>query len=424
MGKKVCVLGMGYVGLPTATLLAVNGYSVVGVDTNARVVESLSKADLHIQEPNLKELVEDRLRSGNLRISALPEEADAFIIAVPTPITSENTADLCAVKAAAESILPHLRKGNLVVLESTVPPGTTQNVLLPILKRAPIVGDDEVLLAHAPERVLPGNILGELVENSRVIGGINTLSATMARELYRSFAKGDIHLTDATTAETVKVMENAYRDVNIAFANEMAMVAEVVGIDIWQAIELANKHPRVNILSPGPGVGGHCIPVDPWFLAEVVPGTASLIPAARRVNDAMPGHVLSILKRELEPISRPLVTLFGVAYKGNVDDVRNSPAFPLLEEMLALDWQVAMFDPHVKTLIKHQERLKELDSSVKGSHCVVVLTDHREFLGIDPAKVAPLMEERLLVDCRNRLDHDAWRRHGFRVVVLGNGAVA
>ncbi|MBI4284245.1 MAG: nucleotide sugar dehydrogenase [Chloroflexi bacterium] len=424
MSKKVCVLGLGYVGLPTATLLAVNGHSVVGVDTDARVVKSLQKGEPYIQERNLKALLETALRSGNLRISSLPEEADAFIIAVPTPITPEKKADLCAVEAASESIVPYLGKGNLVVLESTVPPGTTKNIVLPILRRASTAGDGEVYLAHAPERVLPGNILWELVQNSRVIGGIDPTSAKVAQELYRSFVEGEIYLTDATTAETVKVMENAYRDVNIAFANEMSSMAEAIGIDIWQAIELANKHPRVNILSPGPGVGGHCIPVDPWFLAEVFPESASLITGARRVNDGMPHHVVSLVRRELDSISRPVVTLLGVSYKGNVDDVRNSPAFPILEEMLALGWQVTMYDPHVRAITKHQELLKDLEASVRGSHCIVVLADHREFLDIDAARVAPLMEERLVIDCRNLLDQDTWRRCGFRVVVLGNGSFA
>jgi UDP-N-acetyl-D-mannosaminuronic acid dehydrogenase len=415
---------MGYVGLPTATLLAVNGHFVVGVDTNQGIVGTLSKATPHIQEPDLKDMVEDTLGSGNLRVSSVPENADVFIIAVPTPITDEKKADLRAVEAAAESIIPHLRRGNLVILESTVPPGTTQNVLLPILKRAPSGEGDDIYLAHAPERVLPGNILSELVQNSRVIGGIDLQSAKVAQEIYQSFVKGEIYLTDATTAETVKVMENAYRDVNIAFANEMSSMAEAIGIDVWQAIQLANKHPRVNILDPGPGVGGHCIPVDPWFLAEAFPENASLITEARRVNDAMPQHVLSIIKRELGSLTKPVVTLFGVAYKGNVGDVRNSPAVPLLEDILALGWDAAIYDPHVKDMAKHHERLKDLEPSVRGSHCIVVLADHREFLDIDAARVASLMETKLLIDCRNRLSHDAWRSHGFRVVVLGNGESA
>ncbi|MBU4226035.1 MAG: nucleotide sugar dehydrogenase, partial [Chloroflexi bacterium] len=318
---KLCVLGLGYIGLPTASTFATHGLQVVGVDVNARVLETLRNGGLHIHEPGLRTVVEAAVKSGNLTVSEKPEEADAFIIAVPTPFYDNKTgeyngqkyklADMRAVTSASEAILPYLRKGNLVVLESTSPPRTTVDLVAPILEKSGLKAGVDFHLVYSPERVLPGQILRELIENARVIGGITPESAQAGRDLYAIFVKGEIIQTDATTAEMVKLMENTYRDVNIAIANEFACLAERFGVDVWEAIGLANRHPRVRILSPGPGVGGHCIGVDPWFLVEAAPDITPLIYKARNVNDAQPHFVLDLVKRALGGLKGKKIAALG-----------------------------------------------------------------------------------------------------------------
>jgi UDP-N-acetyl-D-mannosaminuronic acid dehydrogenase len=283
---KICVLGLGYTGLPTATTFATHGLRVVGVDINPAIIATLQNGGIHIHEPGLSSLVQEAMRSGKLTVCAVPEPADAFIIEVPTPFYHDecgvhegkpyHLADMRAVVSATEAVVPHLRKGNLVVLESTSPPRTTVDLLIPILERSGMKAGEDFYLAYTPERVLPGNILRELVDNDRVIGGINHASAQAARDLFAVFVRGEIVLTDATTAEMVKLMENTYRDINIAAANEFSRLAERFGVDVWEAISLANRHPRVKILRPGPGVGGHCVSVDPWFFVEAAPDLAAL----------------------------------------------------------------------------------------------------------------------------------------------------
>jgi UDP-N-acetyl-D-mannosaminuronic acid dehydrogenase len=263
--EKICVMGLGYIGLPTASTFATQGVHVVGVDVNPQVISTLRNGGLHIHEPGLRTLVQAALGSGNLAVSEKPELADAFIIAVPTPFYDDKRADMRAVTSATEAIVPYLRKGNLVLLESTSPPRTTVDLLKPILEKSGLRAGEDFYLAYSPERVLPGQILRELIENARVVGGVNPASSDAARDLYAIFVKGEIIPTDATTAEMVKLMENTCRDVNIALANEFSRLAERFGVDVWEAISLANRHPRINILRPGPGVGGHCISVDPWF---------------------------------------------------------------------------------------------------------------------------------------------------------------
>lgn len=298
--QSVGVLGLGYIGLPTASMFAKSGLKVTGVDVDPQVLKSLKQGQIHILEPGLHALAQEALDSGNLTVRDRPEEADAFVITVPTPVTQDDKADLSHVLKAAESIVPNLRTGNLVMLESTCPPRTTLDKVAPILERSGLAAGPEFFLAYTPERVLPGRILQELVENARVIGGIDTTSAEAGRDLYRAFVEGEILLTDATTAETVKLMENTYRDINIAVANEFSQLAERLGVDVWEAIRLANRHPRVEILQPGPGVGGHCIGVDPWFLVEAVPDLTPLIQQARAVNDGQPVHSADLIKQALE----------------------------------------------------------------------------------------------------------------------------
>lgn len=418
--KKICVLGLGYIGLPTAAMFATQGFEVIGVDVNDRVIQTLNRGDVHINEPGLKTLVRAALNSGNLRVTRQPEQAQAFIIAVPTPITADKRADLQYVGLAARSIAPCLRPGNLVILESTVPPGTTHKVLLPIVGESGLNPQRDLLVAHTPERVLPGRILEELVTNDRVIGGLTPEAAEAARELYTSFVQGKIHLTDATTAELVKLMENTFRDVNIALANEFALVAESIGVNVWHAIEIANRHPRVNILKPGPGVGGHCIAVDPWFLVEAAPGPAHLIAEARRLNDRMPQHIADQVRAILTGIESPKIAALGLAYKADVDDVRESPAIAVLRWLQAAGCQVRAYDPYVRNGHLVGE-VSSLTTAVEGADCLLLLTDHNEFKNLDPAEVADVMRRKVLVDTRNAVHHADWLAHGFEIHALGVG---
>jgi UDP-N-acetyl-D-mannosaminuronic acid dehydrogenase len=331
MFNKICVIGMGYIGLPTASTFAIHGVQVVGVDNNPEVLEVLNAGRVHIQEPGLRALAEQAFGSGNLRLSREPEPADAFIIAVPTPATprvkggADPTAELGMVVAASQAILPHLGPGNLVMLESTCPPRTTLDLVAPILERSGLRAGVDFLLAYSPERVLPGRILQELTENARVIGGVTPASAEAGRELYALFVRGEIVLTDATTAEMVKLMENTSRDVSIAIANEFARLAEHIGVDVWEAIAMANRHPRINILRPGPGVGGHCVSVDPWFLVQADPEQARLIRTARQVNDDQPLHAVLLVERALGTLQGRKVAALGLAYKPDVDDLVRVP---------------------------------------------------------------------------------------------------
>lgn len=415
---SICVLGLGYIGLPTASILALHGFKVIGVDVNEKILAKVRQGNPHIREPGLKALVEAAVKSGNLIVSSQPEVCDAFIIAVPTPVTADKRVDLSFVKAAAESILSVLRPGNLVILESTVPPGTTRDVLVPILARSGLKVGEELYIAYCPERVLPGRILKELVENDRVIGGIDQESAEKAKELYSTFVEGKIFLTDATTAEMVKLMENTYRDVNIALANELAIICEELGIDVWEAIELANRHPRVNIHKPGPGVGGHCIPIDPWFIVEKAPGRARLIRLSREINDKQPLHVFEIVVQMVRNVSSPKVAILGVSYKGNVDDTRESPAKVLIRLLKERGYSVAIYDPYVE---EFEEELVSLEEAFFQADCAVVMADHDQFRYLDPNSLGGLMRHKQILDTRNVIDVVAWRCADFRVETLGSG---
>lgn len=418
--NKVCVMGLGYIGLPTASILSTHGLKVIGVDVNETVVTKVRQGEPHIHEPGLKALVEAAVKSGQLEVKSRPEPADTFIIAVPTPISSDKKADLRYVEAAAKSIVPVLRRENLIVLESTCPPGTTDDLLVPILATSGLAVGEEVFVAYCPERVLPGRILKELVENDRVIGGINMKSAEKAKEFYQSFVKGQIYMTNARTAEMVKLAENTYRDVNIALANELALICEDLDIDVWTVIELANKHPRVNLHLPGPGVGGHCIPIDPWFIIEKAPEKARLIRLSREVNDAQPQHVFRLIAKMIQGIESPKVAILGVAYKADIDDARESPARELIRILLANNYTVAVHDPYVKNF---DYEMVSLNEAFEGADCVVIMTDHDIYRKLNPNTLGPLMRTRNLLDTRNAEDHGAWRRAGFRVMLLGCGEV-
>jgi len=421
--KTICVLGLGYIGLPTASMFAAHGWRVIGIDINSHIVRTLNDGGLHIQEAGLKALVQEAMASGNLIVRSAPEAADAFIIAVPTPIDHDKTANMRAVTLATESIVPHLRPGNLVVLESTSPPRTTVDLVKPILERSGLKAGDDFSLAYSPERVLPGQILKELVNNARVIGGIDRASAEAGRDLYATFVRGEIVLTDATTAEMVKLMENTFRDVNIALANELARIAERLGVNVWEAIDIANRHPRVNVLRPGPGVGGHCISVDPWFLVEAVPDVALLIREARMVNDAQPEFVVKRLAAALGSVDGKVLAALGLTYKADVDDARESPAVEVIKHLQMAGAQVRAFDPYVRHLPDLRESVVEsLEQCVGQADGIVLLVDHREFKALDALHLAGLVCRRLVLDTRNALPRSAWESAGFEVLVLGDGS--
>jgi UDP-N-acetyl-D-mannosaminuronic acid dehydrogenase len=417
----VCVLGLGYIGLPTASMFALAGHTVIGVDPSPRVQAALKAGRASLDEPELQTLVAEALASGRLHVRMHPEPADAYIIAVPTPIESETkAADLSYVEQAARDIVPLLQPGNLVVLESTVPPGTTRDDLAPILASSGLIPGRDIHLAHCPERVLPGRILMELEHNDRLAGGLTPACAERAAELYASFVKGAIVRTDATTAEMAKVMENTFRDVNVALANEFALIAEHIGVDVWEAIGLANHHPRVNVLTPGPGVGGHCIAVDPWFLANAAPEVSALIRTARAVNDGMPHHVLQRL-RELVVPPAP-IALLGVTYKAEVDDIRESPALRVAELAVECGYDVRLCDPHVRPETPGLPApLLPLPRALRDADAVAVLVDHRAFSELAPSFVAGLVRQRRVLDARNVLSRTPWEAAGFELSVLGTG---
>lgn len=421
--EKICVLGLGYIGLPTASTFATHGVKVCGVDVNPQVVETLQAGKLHIQEPGLRDVVQQALSSGNLIIHNQAEEADAFIIAVPTPFYDDKRADMGFVVSATEAILPHLRKGNLVVLESTSPPLTTLDIIAPILERSGLKAGTDFYLAYSPERVLPGQILRELIENARVIGGVNPVSAEAGRDLYAIFVRGEIILTDATTAEMVKLMENTYRDVNIAIANEFARLADRFGIDVWEAIAIANRHPRVKILNPGPGVGGHCISVDPWFLVEAAPDLTTLIHTARNVNDAQPHFVLDLAQRALgQDLHGHNIALLGLSYKADVDDLRESPAIELGHLLVQAGASVQAYEPcKLDAAIPGLKTCPTLNQALIDADLLILAVSHAELRKLDPKEIATQTPARIVIDTVGGWDPQAWQAAGFKVIRLGVG---
>jgi UDP-N-acetyl-D-mannosaminuronic acid dehydrogenase len=386
--NSLSVIGLGYVGLPTAAVFASRGLDVVGIDSNAAVVEMINRGEVHIVEPDLDKLVRDTVADGKLRAATEPEAADAFIIAVPTPFTDDHKPDLSYLMAAAESLVTVLKKGDLIVIESTVPVGTTQSISERLSKLCPGLSfphqtdDADIHIAHSPERVLPGRVLAELIENDRVIGGVSAQCGERASALYGLAVKGQCLLTTAPTAELVKLSENAFRDVNIAFANELSVICEKLGIDPWEAVELANHHPRVNILQPGPGVGGHCIAVDPWFIVDSAPDDTDLIRVARKVNDAKPGHLAEQIIHAANDMDAPVIACLGLAYKADIDDLRQSPAMDVVRLLAkAKAGQILCVEPHIETLPAELEgaTLSSLDDALDKADIVVLLVDHKDF---------------------------------------------
>jgi UDP-N-acetyl-D-mannosaminuronic acid dehydrogenase len=442
--NKLCVLGLGYIGLPTAATFAAHGLKVHGVDVNPRVVETLQAGKIHIHEPGLKSAVDEAIKSGRLTVSSQPVEADAFLIAVPTPFQHDKfgeyngqkfkLADMSAVTAATEAVLPVLRKGNLVILESTSPPRTTVELVAPILARSNLEAGTDFHLCYSPERVLPGQILRELVDNARVIGGITPESARAGRDLYATFVKGEIHETDATTAEMVKIMENTTRDVNIAIANEFARLAEKFGVDVWEAIHLANLHPRINILNPGPGVGGHCISVDPWFFVEAAPELSSLIYQARKVNDEQPHFVVEKVKQAFSALSGversrsatdnilkdKKIAALGLAYKPDVDDLRESPAIEVVHLLQEEGARVSAWEPFAPNAkLEGIETAPDFDSAIKDADAILLLVNHSQFRDLNPVSLASKTTARIVLDTVNAWDSHNWQSGGFALHRLG-----
>ncbi|MBT2686000.1 nucleotide sugar dehydrogenase [Bacillus sp. ISL-37] len=421
MKKKICVVGLGYIGLPTAVMFANHGMSVHGMDINVDIVKDIAGKKLHIEEKGLQEELNKAIDSKSLTVSTEPVESDVFIIAVPSPINADKTANLDYVAKATSSIVPYIREGNLVILESTVPPKTVENIMLPLIEETGLEIGNEVFVAHSPERVIPGKVLEELVNNDRIVGGINERSAQLAVELYRTFVKGNIHVTDATTAELVKVIENTYRDVNIAFANELAKISERINVNVWEAIELANYHPRVNIHMPGPGVGGHCIAVDPWFLVELQPELANLVKLSRQTNDSMPKFTADKVNNVFNEynINHGRVAVLGLSFKANIDDIRESPSLKVIEYLNEYGIDYSIYDPHIHGIVMNGQA-STLEEAVNKADMILILTDHDEFKAISPETVEGLMRTKLVLDTKRCLEVGVWRRAGFDVRVLGD----
>lgn len=402
--KAICVVGLGYIGLPTAVVLASRGVSIVGVDVSEAVVAKINRGQVHIVEPDLDAVTARAVQVGKLLAATKPAPADAFIIAVPTPF-HDGKADLSYVEAAAASIAPVLKRGDLVVLESTSPPGTTERMAAQLAALRPDlrmptsdVEDCDVHIAYCPERVLPGRVLVELVENDRVIGGITVKCSARAEELYRIFCTGSLLKTNVRTAEMCKLTENSFRDVGIAFANELSIVCDKLGINVWELIRLANHHPRVNILQPGPGVGGHCIAVDPWFIVEAAPQESRLIRTAREVNDGKPSYVLEKIKTAIAGArsvgAYPKVLTLGLAFKPDVDDFRESPALEIAEEVaewnsceLLVSEPFAELLPGKLAMHKNVRMVHDVAQAIAEAHIVVMLVNHRAYNEIAPAEL-------------------------------------
>lgn len=427
----VAVIGLGYIGLPTAASFAAKGKRVAGVDVKQATVDAVNRGEVPFVEPDMGVVVSGAVSLGNLVAMTEVPAADAFIIAVPTPLAEGNGADLSYLRSALEALAPQLRGGELVVLESTSPPGTTERLgaylmeLRPDLSLVDAPGKIQVHVVHSPERVLPGRIMVEMVTNDRVIGGLTDEGAQLAKRLYEVICQGKILLTDATTAEMTKLVENTFRDVNIAFANELSLICDKLGIDVWKLIDLANHHPRVNVLRPGPGVGGHCIAVDPWFIVDAVPEHSGLIRTAREVNDAKPHHVVRQAVDLLSSQPNSSVAVLGLAFKANIDDVRESPSMTIVQELVRQlpDSSIMVVDPNVEELPTALAgtgitRMHGMAEAVAAADLVMLLVDHDEFLAIDPES----LEGKLVIDTKGIWNEaepaDAARAH----VAIGAGA--
>jgi UDP-N-acetyl-D-mannosaminuronic acid dehydrogenase len=412
--NTVSVIGLGYIGLPTAAVIASRGINVIGVEINQAAVDIINRGEIHIVEPDLDIVVKSVVSTGYLRATTQVEKADVFMIAVPTPFkhteNDEHKPDLSYIESAAKAIAPVLEKGNLVILESTSPVGTTEKLAgwlkqaRPDLSFPQDVGDNaDINVAHCPERVLPGYVLQELVSNDRVIGGISAVCSEKAAGLYKTFVRGECIITNARTAEMAKLTENSFRDVNIAFANELSTICDKLNINVWELTKLANRHPRVNILNSGPGVGGHCIAVDPWFIVDSCPEQALLIKQARLTNDAKPHYVIKQIREAADQFKRPVIACLGLAFKADIDDLRESPALQIVTALSEDNiGDIIAVEPNIKSLPKHLEgkiELASLQEALSRANVVVVLVDHKEFKSADKTAFA----KKVVIDTRGIL---------------------
>ncbi|MEH7106466.1 nucleotide sugar dehydrogenase [Bacillus sp. JJ1764] len=396
---KLCTVGLGYIGLPTSIMFAKHDVEVVGVDISPRVIEMLNSGKIHIEEPGLQEALEEVIAKGTFRATLTPEKADAFIVAVPTPNNDDEykSCDLSYVLSAVNKVIPYLEKGNVLIVESTIAPRSMDDYVKPLVEEAGFVIGKDVFLVHCPERVLPGQILHELIYNNRIVGGITPECTEAGAMVYSTFVKGEIIKTNAKTAEMSKLMENTFRDVNIALANELAKVCNHLEIDALEVIEMANKHPRVNLHYPGPGVGGHCLAVDPYFIVAKAPEQAQIINLSRTVNTSMPEYVVENVNSLMKNTNGKVVTVFGLTYKGNVDDIRESPAMEIYEELKTQGtYEVRAFDPHVE----NDFVVEDFEAAVNNSDLILILTDHNEFKELEFAKLAGMNNKRIF-DTRN-----------------------
>ena len=391
---KICIIGQGYIGLPTAALFTRNHCEVVGVDINKEIVNKLNQGITHIEEPGISEIIKNAVENKIYMASLTPKKADAYIITVPTPYIVENySCDLSYVVSACKSIIPYLEKENTIIIESTIAPMSTDDVIKPIFENAGFTIGKDLYLAHCPERVLPGNIIYELIHNNRIIGGITQKCSDKACNVYGKFVEGELIKTEAKTAELSKCIENTFRDVNIALANELAKICAEIGVNALDVIEMANKHPRVNLHSPGPGVGGHCLAIDPYFIYAKAPETAKIIKLARDTNNSMPSFVCENVKKI---ISKGKIAILGVSYKGNTDDDRESPAYEIISKLTKENYEIAIHDPHVKN-----NNFVSLDEALKNANLILVLCDHDEFKKLDYNLIKKNMEKAIIFDTKN-----------------------
>ena len=401
---KLTTIGLGYIGLPTSIMFAKHGVDVLGVDIKQEAVDSLNSGKIHIEEPGLQEALEEVIGKGTFKAATEPEEADAYIIAVPTPNKDDEfkSCDISIVMSGVKSIVPLLKKGDTVIVESTIAPRTMDDHVAPYLEEQGFKIGEDIFLVHCPERVLPGQIMHELIYNNRIVGGMTPACVEAGKKVYGTFVQGEMIETNAKTAEMSKLMENTYRDVNIALANELAKICNELDINVHDVIEMANKHPRVNLHTPGPGVGGHCLAVDPYFIIAEAPEKAPLIRLARDINVSMPQYVVDYTKEILDKLEGDKVTVFGLTYKGDVDDIRESPAFDIYE-LLRKDgsMNVVAYDPHVK--LDWVE--KDVKKAVADSSLVLVLSDHSEFKEMSDVDFST-MKDKIIFDTKNIMKNE------------------
>ena len=397
---NICVIGQGYIGLPTAALFAENGCNVVGVDIKKEVIDDLNKGIVHIEEPGIPEAINDAIKEGRYVAQLEPAEADVFIITVPTPYKMENlSCDLSFVVEACNSILKYVKKGNVIIVESTIAPGSIEETVQPIFEKEGYVIGKDLYLAHCPERVLPGRIMYELIHNDRIIGGVTPECTDKAAEAYGIFVEGELMKTEAKTAELSKCMENTFRDINIALSNELAKICAEIDVNALDVIRLANKHPRVNILNPGPGVGGHCLAIDPYFIYAKAPETAKIIKLARDTNKSMPDFVTKYVEKIIaryDDCENSKIAIFGVSYKGNTGDTRESPAFEIIANLKENGHDIEIFDPHVEN-----EEYHDFKNSIENASLCLILADHDEFKNLDMNSLIKEMKNPIIFDTKN-----------------------